>query len=172
MSDATDVRIVPTADEHIAGFRSCVGIVARERRWLALLEAPPIAMSRAFVREVRDAGGVHLVALDRSGAVIGWCDIARDRRESFRHCGRLGMGLLPEWRERGIGRRLAETALADAAALGLERVELSVFASNVRALALYESLGFEREGVRRRGRKLDGAYEDDILMVRFLGAAK
>ena len=47
---------------------------------------------------------------------------------------------------------------------GLEKVELEVYASNRSAKALYEKLGFEVEGIRKRARKLDGAYEDVILM--------
>ena len=45
--------------------------------------------------------------------------------------------------------------------LGLE--EKKAFLSH-----LYERLGFQREGVKRRGRKLDGAYDDNILMALLL----
>ena len=70
------------------------------------------------------------------------------------------MGLLPEYRGKGLGRKLAERAISDARARGIERIELEVFASNTRAIQLYEKLGFAHEGVKRKGRKLDGAYED------------
>jgi RimJ/RimL family protein N-acetyltransferase len=45
---------------------------------------------------------------------------------------------------------------------------LEVFASNARAIALYESLGFVREGLKRRVRKLDGRYDDDVMRALFL----
>jgi hypothetical protein len=35
-------RVVPIAEHHIAGLREAVDSVARERRYLALLEAPPL----------------------------------------------------------------------------------------------------------------------------------
>ncbi len=44
-------------------------------------------------------------------------------------------------------------------------IELEVFGSNTRAIRLYERLGFAYEGVRRKARKLDGAYEDLIVMA-------
>ena len=44
-------------------------------------------------------------------------------------------------------------------------VELGVFAGNTRAIQLYEQLGFAHEGVRRRARKLDGMYEDNVMMA-------
>jgi ribosomal protein S18 acetylase RimI-like enzyme len=73
--------------------------------------------------------------------------------------------VLPAVRGRGVGRRLAEAAIAAAKAQGAERIELEVFASNTRAITLYETLGFVREGVRRRARKLDGEYDDVVLMA-------
>jgi len=160
------IRIVPTADEHVEGFQRCVGVVARERRWLVLVDAPPLEASRAFHRHVVETGGVHLVAVDAAGEVVGWCDVVRDGRPGYGHGGRLGMGLLPAHRGQGLGRRLLEAALEEARARGMERVELEVYASNERAMRLYETAGFEREGVRRRARFLDGIYEDDVLMAR------
>jgi RimJ/RimL family protein N-acetyltransferase len=48
---------------------------------------------------------------------------------------------------------------------GMERVELHVFAENVRARRLYESLGFVVEGTCPRRDKVDGQYRDDIMMA-------
>lgn len=56
-------------------------------------------------------------------------------------------------------------AIASAVAQGMERIELEVFASNARAIRLYERLGFVTEGVKRGARKLDGVYEDNVLMA-------
>ena len=169
-SGMTRMRIVPTTtDAHIAGFHHCVDVVARERRYLGLVEGPPIGASIAFVTSVRADDGVHLVALDGDEErVVGWCDVVRFPLEGFRHGGRLGMGLLPEVRGRGLGRRLLDEGLAAAGAKGFERVELDVFASNARAHALYLKAGFVEEGRRRGGRKLDGRYDDNILMTRWL----
>ena len=163
------IRIVPTTTEaHIAGFNQCVDVVARERRYIGLVTGPPLAASAAFVRQVLGDGGVHLVALDPDETVVGWCDITRHEREGFRHTGRLGMGLLPSARGHGLGQRLAAAAVDSARTKDFERIELEVFGSNARAIALYERLGFVHEGVRRRAWKLDGAYDDDVLMALFL----
>ena len=35
-------HIVPIAEAHIAGFRDAVDVVARESKYLAFLEAPPL----------------------------------------------------------------------------------------------------------------------------------
>ena len=51
---------------------------------------------------------------------------------------------------------------------GIEKIELQVFASNRPARALYRKFGFRQEGRRVRGRKLDGKYDDVILMGKLL----
>lgn len=48
--------------------------------------------------------------------------------------------------------------------LNLERVYLWVFASNDRAIRLYESAGFKREGVLRNAAHIDGRYVNLIAM--------
>jgi RimJ/RimL family protein N-acetyltransferase len=169
---ATDeIRIVPTDEAHVEGFSRCVDAVARERRWIGLVEGPPVEVSRQFIRQVQQGGGVHLVAVDAAGAVVGWCDVERYGREGFTHGGRLGIGMLEAVRGRGVGRRLMAAAIEAARKQGMERIELEVFVSNTRAIALYESLGFVREGLKRRARKLDGEYDDDLIMGLLIGPA-
>jgi ribosomal protein S18 acetylase RimI-like enzyme len=105
------------------------------------------------------------LAVKANDVVVGWCDIVRNPHEGFRHVGRLGMGLLPDYRGRGLGRQLVARAVGAARQAGIERVELEVFASNERAIALYRAFGFVTEGVKRRARKLDGQYEDNVFMA-------
>jgi RimJ/RimL family protein N-acetyltransferase len=162
------IRIVPTADEHVEGLNRCLDTVAREGRYLGLLQAPPVEASRVFVRGVLEAGGVSLVAVDEAGQVVGWCDVQRRPLEMFRHVGTLGIGMLPHVRGRGLGRRLMQAAIEAARERGMERIQLGVFASNTRAIALYESLGFVREGLKRRAARFEGRYDDDVMMALFL----
>jgi len=151
------------------GYRECLDRVARERRWLAIVEAPSLEASRAWVKTNLEKGAPFVVACDRD-RVVGWCDVGIMTRPGYDHRGSLGMGVLPEYRGRGIGRRLMEEALRRAKERGLERVELEVYAGNIPARRLYDAMGFVEEGYRRGARKLDGVTEDIILMVRFLGS--
>lgn len=48
--------------------------------------------------------------------------------------------------------------------LNLHRVHLNVWATNTRAIACYERLGFQREGQRREVHWQDGAWVDGVLM--------
>ena len=161
----SDYRIVPTSrPELVAGYNRILDEVARERRWFGIVTGPPLEESARYVGEAI----VHVVALDAGDEVVGWADIMRFPREGFRHGGRLGMGLVPRARGHGLGQALLARALGDARERGLERVELEVYGSNVAAIALYERLGFVRDGFKRGARKLDGRYDDNVLMTRWL----
>ncbi|HEY9229199.1 MAG TPA: GNAT family protein [Gemmatimonadaceae bacterium] len=159
------IRVVPTGEKYVEGFHRCVDAVARERRYLAFVHAPPLEGTRAFVRALVAGAGIQVLAVDEADTVVGWCDIVRHDLEGFRHVGKLGMGLLPSARGAGVGTRLATTAIERAWDAGLERIELEVFASNKTAIKLYHRIGFAEEGVKRRARKIDDAYDDNIVMA-------
>lgn len=150
-------------DSDTPSFWECLDSVARERKYLAMLEAPsPDRVSEAVKRSIA-IGDIRLVALV-SSTVVGWCDITRHRREGMDHVGDLGMGVRFDYRRRGIGRALLRQALAETRRSGFEKLELDVFASNTAARALYEQLGFVIEGRRVKSRILDGRYDDIIQM--------
>jgi ribosomal protein S18 acetylase RimI-like enzyme len=150
----------------IPGFHAAVGAVAAERLWLARTIAFSIEQTAVFIAGNIAHGHPQFVA-DDHGRIVGWCDIFPSPREVSQHVGVLGMGVLREWRRQGIGRRLIEAALA-AAAGRFEQVDLDVYAGNPAALALYRNVGFVAQGRKRGGRKLDGVYDDIVLMTRFL----
>ena len=165
------IEIVPIREEHIESFRAALDAVARERAYLSFLEAPPIESVRTFVRTNIARGHPQLVAVE-GARVVGWCDVTPQSRPSMRHCGVLGMGLLPDWRGRGLGERLMRRALEASRAFGFARVELTVRDDNSRAVALYSKLGFQLEGRKRRAVQVDGAYYDLLAMALLFDAER
>jgi RimJ/RimL family protein N-acetyltransferase len=77
----------------------------------------------------------------------------------------LGVGLLPDFRGKGIGRKLMGQTIDAAFAFGLTRIELTVREENVNAIALYKSLGFEIEGLHRNAVRIEGQYENLYSMA-------
>lgn len=57
-----------------------------------------------------------------------------------------GIGLAERAQGRGWGRRMAQRVLEEADARGAKKVALTVVKTNVRAVTLYERLGFRRTG--------------------------
>jgi ribosomal protein S18 acetylase RimI-like enzyme len=156
--------IVPIREEHIDGFHRALDIVARERRYLAFLQAPPIEETRAFVRNNIERRHPQYVAIAED-EVVGWCDVIPMTRPIYAHAGVLGVGILPRFRGRGIGTELIRSALAAARTLGLHRVELTVRENNKGAIELYKKFGFAIEGLRRDAVLVDGVYENIVAMA-------
>jgi RimJ/RimL family protein N-acetyltransferase len=164
---AARVTIERASLAHAAALRDAIDLVARERVYLATLEAFPLADVERFVAEIADGAGVQFVAV-AAGHVIGWIHIVRNPRDGFGHCGTLGMGLLPDFRGRGLGAELLERAVDAASKAGITRIELEAFATNRRAIKLYERAGFSTEGVKKRARVLDGRADDMVCMALLL----
>lgn len=135
LSDTPGIRIEPIAAVHIDSFHHALDVVAREKKYLPMLEATPLPQTREFVMGMIAKGNPQFVAT-AEGEVVGWCDISRHFFPSHAHRGRLGMGILPAYRGKGLGRRLIETTLRAAQNSGFARVELDVYEDNARAIAL------------------------------------
>lgn len=158
-------QVVPTGRRHIAGFREVLDGVARERRYLAFLEAPPMARMRRFVLDNLRNGAPQFVAVD-ADRVLGWCDIVPKTHATLRHVGALGMGIAAPHRSRGIGKALLQATIDGAAARAISRIELLVRADNEPAIALYRRFGFELEGRLRHYLIVDGTSHDVLAMAR------
>ena len=159
--------IRPSTPEDAEGIWRCLDTIARERRHIAMLEAPTLEQVRAFMRAVSAQGVIQFVALS-GPQIVGWCDVTRKPMEGFRHSAALGMGLLPPHRGRGLGNALLRSVLREAQTQGLSRIELEVYTSNQPAISLYERFGFVREGIKRSARVLDGRAEDILCMALLL----
>jgi len=157
------IRAIRESD--VEGFHLAVDAVCRERKYLATFEAPEPERARSFVISNIAAGYPQFVAEDE-GRIVGWCDaIPGSAHSGSAHVGQLGMGVLASHRGQGIGRRLLEATIQGAGQLGLEKIELSVYSRNTNAISLYQKLGFEDEGLKKKGRLADGVHDDVRLMA-------
>lgn len=160
----SEIIVGPMRPEFINSFHEALDSVCRERRYLSMLEAPPLDATRTFVMGLIDKGNPQFVALVGE-RVVGWCDIQRGTRESHSHRGALGMGIVDGYRDQGLGWRLITATLDEARNRSFHRVELDAHADNPRAIRLYEKVGFKREGVARDAVMVDGRYIDSVKMA-------
>ena len=118
------------------------------------------------------ADGIALVAVDEragsSAPIVGEIHAYHSPLAVFAHVlGELTIAVHPAHQGRGVGRALFAELLRIVRdeRPAVERVELITRESNARAIALYESLGFRREGrLERRIRRTDGLLEADVPM--------
>ncbi len=98
--------------------------------------------------------GVFGLAVAADGFVLA--RVAADEAEI------LTLAVAPWSRRRGIGSQLMRAAMTQAAVNGAAHLFLEVASDNLAGLALYDSLGFSRVGLRKRYYALGG----DALVLR------
>ncbi|MGE0323485.1 MAG: N-acetyltransferase family protein [Polyangiaceae bacterium] len=105
---------------------------------------------------------------DVASEVAGYASVRKLFSGRVRHVAIAAVAVHPRFQRQGIGRALMRAAISWADTAQVSRLELYVRSDNARAIALYTSLGFELEGVRRGFiRTLRGELIDDFIMVRF-----
>jgi ribosomal-protein-alanine N-acetyltransferase len=115
-----------------------------------LYEVTENANARNWVAELPQDGSPRLVGMLVLWFILDEAHIAT-------------LAVHPEFRRRGIARRLLQTALDEAYTEGAERCLLEVRAGNRAALTMYKEIGFEIVG--RRSHYYHDNDEDALLMT-------
>ncbi|MCA9568925.1 MAG: GNAT family N-acetyltransferase [Myxococcales bacterium] len=147
-------------------------MIAEERWFIASageldMELPDMVRD---IATLRGSNRGHLLVARVDGRVAGYLVLRAPPWRRTSHVVKLEILVDARYRGEGVGRALLQAGIAWAeSAPGIEKIGLSVFADNERALALYRSLGFQEEGRRLREYRMDdGTYRDDVLLYRLV----
>jgi putative acetyltransferase len=161
MSATLIIRAARTED---ASALAAIRNLPEVRRGTLALPFRSVAETETYIAGL--GANAYLLVAERSGVVAGSASLNRytGRRA---HVGSIGIMVADPDHGQGIGTALL-AALLDLADnwLGLTRLELTVFADNNRAIALYQRLGFVQEGHLRDYALRDGALADSLSMAR------
>ena len=151
--------------------------VLDERQWFITLPGELSATLDGVaerMRTYRDSdNSLFLVARLPGVQVAGFLVVHGGQLSRMRHTGKLEVMVHRRHRGKGVGRALLQASLdwAEQSPV-ITKIGLSVFASNARAIALYQAHGFVEEGRRPREYRLsDGSWRDDLLLYRFVDGA-
>ena len=122
-------------------------------------------LARLLTRLEKDE--ITVVVAEVGGRFVGQI-VVTPRRMRSKHVGFLGIALKDGCREIGIGTELMKEAETQSRQLGLEILNLEVFATNERAKHVYEKVGYREVGAWPKVIKMDGVYIDGILMSKEL----
>ena len=108
-----------------------------------------------------------LLIAEVNGKIVGNLSLNGNKRQQLQHTAEIGIGILREYRGKGIGKAFFEAVLSwtkeDPV---LEMLILEAHADNALALKLYRKVGFEQVGILPRHIKtLAGNYADTIIMT-------
>jgi RimJ/RimL family protein N-acetyltransferase len=101
------------------------------------------------------------------GRVVASSDIHRQRGYA-KHVGVVGIVIKKGFRELGIGTAIMQVLVEQAKKMDLEVLTLTVFASNKRAIHVYEKVGFVQTGVIPKKLLKEGNYVDEVIMTKLL----
>jgi putative acetyltransferase len=110
---------------------------------------------------------VYSFVAEFDGKIVGNLGMEIQKNPRRSHCASFGMGVMDDYQGQGVGSALIEAMLELADNwLNVRRIELTVFADNQAALALYEKFGFVQEGVAHGFAYRKGEYVDALYMAR------
>ena len=78
--------------------------------------------------------------------------------------GALGIVIRNGYRNLGIGTEIMKTILEQAAFFGLRTVTVNTFATNKRAIHVYEKVGFVQSGIIPKKHLRQGVFIDEVIM--------
>jgi len=108
----------------------------------------------------------YLVA-EVDGKVVAVSEIGR-RSGYEKHVGVIGIAIRNEFRGLGIGTEMMKTLVMQAQEMDLKVLTLTAFASNKRAISVYEKVGFVQTGRVPKKHFKEGKYIDEIIMTKLL----
>jgi len=100
--------------------------------------------------------------------VLGYVIVQHEKPQRVSHRAYLVAGVHSDSRGKGVGKALFAHVVEWAKTVSLHRLELTVIAGNEPAVALYQKMGFEIEGVKRDSLFIKDGYVDEYYMSRLL----
>jgi len=115
----------------------------------------------AFKTELRRQSGRFYIVMRHEDRLCAFCGCAFDDRRQDAHI--TNIAVHPDFQNQGLGSFMMKTMIKRAGYLKYRTVTLEVRYSNTNAQRLYQNLGFEKTGVKKR--YYFGDHEDAIDMT-------
>jgi RimJ/RimL family protein N-acetyltransferase len=154
----------PAVPRDAASFLELWGAVVAEKLYVRTetVSRSPRHYRRRF-RHSWTRDEAEIVAVEGS-RVVGHLNVSREESPATRHVASLGMSVAADRRGAGIGTALLEGCIRWAKDAGVEKLALSVYPHNDRAIGLYRKFGFVEEGRLTGHSKKSIGYRDEIVM--------
>lgn len=111
-------------------------------------------------------GKDFLLVAEADDRFVGYISAQRGRMNRIAHSAYIVVGILKDYRGRGIGTEFFRRLDVWAEREHVTRLELTVICENSVAQRLYARNGFEIEGVKRKSVCVDGKYLDEYYMAK------
>lgn len=139
-----EVRLMSAADRD-AVLAFARGLAEEDLLFLRVDLTEPAVIDE-WVRNLEAGNSISLVAYDESG-VVGYATVHRSPARWTRRVGEIRVNVSPEYRTRGLGRRLISQIFDLARSLGLRKIVANMTVDQPGAQAAFRKLGFVPEAL-------------------------
>ncbi|MDM1397960.1 GNAT family N-acetyltransferase [Myroides odoratimimus] len=124
-----------------------------------------VAEIEAWIEKLNGTDNSIMLVAEYNGQLIGNLDLTGQHRKTLQHTAVLGMGILLEWRNTGLGTALLSSAVEWAKRNNtLEILTLDVYTENIAGIELYRKQGFKEVGIVPNFIKDNDRYYDNMRM--------
>ena len=163
-----EIRIRGGTPEDAEGIANVLNEIILERTYSSLSEPFSVEAEREFIASMDERAAIFVAEAD--GEIVGFQTIEpfANYSRALAHVGVVGTFVLEEFRRQGIGRRLFYKSLEFASLMGYEKIIAYVRRTNELAQNFYSKMGFTPIGVLEKQVKINGQYDDQIVMEMFI----
>jgi len=163
-----DVKTHRATVNDAQGVVDVINSVIQEGGLTALYPTLTVEQEEAFIAGLGPRSAMYVAEI--SGAILGVQTIEpfAPYTRAMDHVATMGTFVYRNYRRRGVGRKLMEASLEFARAQGYEKIVVFVRAGNAGAQAFYREMGFIPKMLLERQIRIEGRYDDEVLMEMFL----
>lgn len=125
-----------------------------------------VEQEREFLKNINADPNSLMILAEVNGQLAGNCSLTIGGKRRNAHRGTIGIALYEKYWGLGLGTLMLEALIGVANQKGLRFVELEVAEDNIRAVKLYQKLGFETVCRLPAAAILDDGTEQAILTMR------
>jgi L-amino acid N-acyltransferase YncA len=144
IADGTQLTIRRmTPEDHAEIMKFSAQLPERDLLFLRIDITDP-AIVKEWIENLKSGRTVTLLAKIR-GEIVAYASVHMEHARWTRHVGEVRLNLLPLWRSRGLGRRLASEIFDLAPSLGIKKLAVMMTPDQAAARRAFERLGFRVE---------------------------
>lgn len=123
---------------------------------------------RKQLLSIKQQSNSIIFVAEEGGNLVGYLIAMGGRVKRTQHAAYIVIGILENFRDKGIGTSLFQSLNQWALNHKISRLELTTVIQNKGGVALYKKSGFEIEGIKRNSLIIDGKSFDEYYMSKLL----
>jgi RimJ/RimL family protein N-acetyltransferase len=169
LKDNTIVDIMEASVEDAEELLELYELVKNETSYLIMDDSDgdfSLEKEREYLKKCNDSITSKVFVAKIDGKIAGDCWLTGHKSEKTKHNVSLGISVLKDYWQKGLGRLLMEHTINYARITAeIKNIFLEVRKDNVNAIKLYESLGFKKTGDMPDKIFIEGKYIDEQIFV-------